>query len=547
MSASESATNIGERDIRSVGLSRTDPIRRVAWREAAVVFILALAVRVALAIPQTQPGYMDAYYYTVGAQQLATGRGFTEPFIWNYLDDPQGVPRPSHQYWMPLPSILAGLSMRVFGANFRAAQVPFILLSALLPMMAYTIGWRAFANRRHAWAAALFTLFSGFFLPVWSLPETFAPFAVFGALSLWTAGRGGRWSLVAGGCAGLAHLTRADGVLLLVPALLLTRPDSFDKPFRSTDRGTPSRYILSALWVILGYAVVMSPWLLHNLTTTGRLLSIAGTKTLFLTNYDDLYSFGKTLDLPTYLSWGAGNILRSKLDGLWANLLTLVVVDGLVFLAPFAVIGLWRLRRDPLYQAAMIYGVALYLAMSLAFTFPGMRGGMFHSGAALLPFIFVAAMVGLDAVVDWVAARRATWDAATARRIFTWGLVALAVLVSGAIYAMRARNWNQADAVYATIGKWLDGQPKVVVIVNDPPGYVYHTSQPAIAIPNGDVDTLLAAARRYGATWVVLDPNRPVGLAGLYDQPSSDARLTLAQTFESGNKPVYLFHVRGGD
>jgi len=36
-------------------------------------------------------------------------------------------------------------------------------------------------------------------------------------------------------------------------------------------------------------------------------------------------------------------------------------------------------------------------------------------------------------------------------------------------------------------------------------------------------------------------------LAGLYDQPSSDSRLILAQTFESGSRPVYLFRVRGGD
>ncbi len=82
---------------------------RALWRDMALVFVLALVARIAFALPQQQPGYMDAYYYTVGAQQLAAGRGFTEPFIWNYLDDPSGLPRPSHQYWMPLPSILAAL------------------------------------------------------------------------------------------------------------------------------------------------------------------------------------------------------------------------------------------------------------------------------------------------------------------------------------------------------------------------------------------------------------------------------------------------------
>src|SRR3989304_1472536 len=158
-------------------------------RDLLVVLFIALGVRIALAWPQAQPGYMDAYYYTVGAQQLASGRGFTEPFIWNYLDDPYGLPRPSHQYWMPLPSILAAISMLIGGVNFRAAQLPFVLLSALLPVIAYGVAWQSSTRfaRRHAWAAALLAIFSGFFVPFWSLPETFAPFAVFGSLCLWAA------------------------------------------------------------------------------------------------------------------------------------------------------------------------------------------------------------------------------------------------------------------------------------------------------------------------------------------------------------------------
>jgi 4-amino-4-deoxy-L-arabinose transferase-like glycosyltransferase len=501
----------------------------------ALVFVLALAARVAFALPQAQPGYMDAYYYTADAQQLATGHGFVEPFIWNYLDDPQGLPQLSHQYWMPLPSILAALSMRVLGVNFRAAQVPFVLLAALLPVIAYAIAWQACAKRRPAWAAALFAVFSGFFVSFWSVPETFAPFAVFGSLSVWAAGRGGRWGFVAGLCAGLAHLTRADGVLLLLPALLLL----------GMNHDTITRRALNGLWVVVGYALVMSPWLIHNWAATGRLLSTAGSQTLFLTNYDDLYNFGKTLDLRTYLAWGAGNILRSKLDGLWANLLTLVAVDGLIFLSPFAVVGFWQRRRDRTFLAAIIYGGALYLAMSLAFTFPGVRGGLFHSSAALLPFIFASAMVGLDATIDWVSARRAAWNAALARRVFTWGLVVYAILLSGSIYWTRVRGWNQADGVYDAIGARLRSQPSAIVMVNNPPGYFYHTGQRAIVVPNGDVDTLMAAARQYGATWVVLDANRPAALTGLYEQPRSDPRLELLETFEADtDKPVYLLQVK---
>jgi hypothetical protein len=403
-----------------------------------------------------------------------------------------------------------------------------------LAVIAYGVAWQMAACRRHAWAAAMLVVFSGFYMAYWSVPETFAPFAVFGSLSLWASSRAqaGRWGFFAGACAGLAHLTRADGALLLLPVLFIR----------------PNHSWRGVMWVVLGYAVVMSPWLIHNWMTTGRLLSIAGAKTLFLTNYDDLYSFGKTLDWSTYWSWGVGNILRSKLDALWANLQTLVAVVGMILLAPFAVIGFWRQRRDPLYQAAIIYGAALYLVMSLAFTFPGARGGMFHSGAALLPFVFSAAMVGLDAVVGWAAARLPAWNVTKARRGFTWELVGLLSVVSLVLYGLRVRGWNQADAVYASIGARLSGQSSAVVMANNPPAYVYQTGQPAIAIPNGDVDTLLAAARRYGAQWVVLEVNHPAALSALYDQPRSDPRLILIETFPvQGGSPALLFKLKDAE
>jgi hypothetical protein len=61
------------------------------------------------------PGYMDAEYYTLSAIQMAEGKGMTQPIIWNYLDDPSGIPHPSHTYWMPAPSILALSGMLVTG------------------------------------------------------------------------------------------------------------------------------------------------------------------------------------------------------------------------------------------------------------------------------------------------------------------------------------------------------------------------------------------------------------------------------------------------
>jgi hypothetical protein len=73
------------------------------------LWALGLALVLLAAAFQSVPGYMDAEYYYAGGLRLAEGSGFSEPFLWNYLNDPVGLPTPSHTYWMPLASILAAL------------------------------------------------------------------------------------------------------------------------------------------------------------------------------------------------------------------------------------------------------------------------------------------------------------------------------------------------------------------------------------------------------------------------------------------------------
>ena len=190
------------------------------------IFAFTLLVRLIAAIPIQRPGYMDAYYYYDGAEALYRGLGFNEEFIWNYLDDPPGIPHPSHLYWPPLSSILAYLSFLVFGPSYRAAQLPFILFSAPLPLVTYYISCQTSPSRRHAIAAALFTAFSGYYTIYWASPDSFAPFAMTASLSLVAMAKGLRgdslwWFALSGALAGLSHLTRADGVLLLAVLLIV--------------------------------------------------------------------------------------------------------------------------------------------------------------------------------------------------------------------------------------------------------------------------------------------------------------------------------------
>ena len=125
-----------------------------------LLFALSLSLRLVAAVFIPHPGYMDAAYSYDIALNLTRGAGLSEPFLWNYLDDPAGLPHPSHLYWMPLPTILAWLGMITFGHTYRAAQVLFVVLSALLPLVSYWVALQITHRRFYGWLAGLLTIFT---------------------------------------------------------------------------------------------------------------------------------------------------------------------------------------------------------------------------------------------------------------------------------------------------------------------------------------------------------------------------------------------------
>jgi hypothetical protein len=61
---------------------------------------------------------------------------------------------------------------------------------------------------------------------------------------------------------------------------------------------------------------------------------------------------------------------------------------------------------------------------------------------------------------------------------------------------------------------------EAVVMVANPPGFYLASGNPAIAIPNGNLDTLLEVTHKYQAEYVILERGSvPSGLISVYDQP----------------------------
>jgi hypothetical protein len=106
--------------------------------------------------------------------------------------------------------------------------------------------------------------------------------------------------------------------------------------------------------------------------------------------------------------------------------------------------------------------------------------------------------------------------------------------------------WRDADAVYGRIGAWMDANgvsTETIVMVNNPPGFYYHTGMSSVVVPNGDVETLLVVADRYKVVYVVLDRNRPSGLAELYAGNERHPRLRPVTAWEEEIGRVVLYAV----
>ncbi len=307
---------------------------------------------------------------TAEALRLAQGQGFTEPYLWNYLDDPAGIPHPSNTYWMPMASLIAAAGMLVSGQlNFNGARLFFILLAGLIaPLTAY-FALRFSKKVAFAVLAGVLAIFPGYYLAFITDTETFTLYFVLGfavhagglcglALAVrqichrqaiivgdhcrWNAFIQGGWHPVAGGCPGAGGL---GGV----------RP--VKQAGRALQRaGAGCWQAGRSLSLLVGYVLVMGSWYARNISLYGSLFSPGGARTLWLTNYNQTFSYPASQ--LTWQGWAAmsvGSHIKIWWDALVWNLKNALAVQGGVFLFLLILPGLWTLwvRKEKMVRFAM--------------------------------------------------------------------------------------------------------------------------------------------------------------------------------------------------
>lgn len=511
-------------------------------RDYLLLFFAGLAFTCAIAWFQHAPGYMDADYYFAGGLRLVQGHGFTEIALWNYLDNPLSLPHPSHGYWFPLASLLSAAGMLLTGSqSFFAGRLGFILVAALIPPASAALAFSFTQKRELALASGLLAVFCGYHAPFLSTTDNFGIFMLLGALFFLLFARPGlRAAFLLGLVAGLMNLARSDGILWLAVGW-----GGIFLRWRDQKSSFLADFLYPLLFFSAGYALIMAPWMLRNLSIWGTPLTPAGNRVLWMTRYDETFAWPPDrISRANWLASGLAAALNARLEALKLNLINSIAAQGAVLLAVLAPLGLWVTRAQLRSRLAALTWLALFGVLTFIFPFAGARGSFFHSAAALQPVWWMAAPVAVEHLVS-LARQRGRFTPA-APRIFRFALVAfMGMLTIVLVYiAVIEKDWNQFQRTYLRAEQILvqnGARPEDVVIVANAPGYYVTNGRAAIIVPDENLDRTRALARQFGARFIILektyytDPLIPV-----YKNPESQPGLTYLGEFDE----VRLFAIQ---
>ncbi|MGB8213823.1 MAG: hypothetical protein WCE68_09730 [Anaerolineales bacterium] len=503
-----------------------EPLTFLRQRDYLILFIVGLMVALVIVSIQPVPGYMDADYYYAGGMQLASGHGFTDPFLWNYLDHPLGLPHPSNSYWYPLASIVAAGGMVLTGKiNFLSARIGFVLMAALAPLIIAALAYRVTRKRSLALLAGFLAIFSGYYLPFIVTTDNYSLYMLVGALFFSMLDRSTfPKSIFLGLLAGALNLARGDGILWLPLAFLAVTVLSWRQSSAGSLRTRILHSVSNGFLVILGYLLVMGAWFVRNLIVFRALMPPGTGYVLWMTDYNQTFSF--TPEMYTFQSWLASGLqeaLKVRISAVWQNLGTAFFAEGMIFLCPLIIAGVWKSRHLLWVQLGVVGWLAMLLAESLLFPFASVRGGFFHAGTAFQPVWFALAPLGLEAL--FAPLTRNNKKFRKIDKLFPVLLLVIMIPFSAMLVKIRVLDsgWNEGEYLYQKANQFLVGQgarPDAIVMVRNPPAYFIMTGRQAIVVPDGDVQMLLAASRKYKASYVILEQIGTTSpLIDLYEHP----------------------------
>lgn len=467
----------------------------------AAITILALAPRLAFWWISRHPGLWDPTEYYNLAVSLHAGRGFTLDYIWTFANHPAAVTHPL-DHWLPLPGVVTAGSFALFGVSVRAALLPFVLLGVLQSLLVYAFAGRTGASRTAQVFAALASAWMPWLFLSSLHTDTTTLFGVLGfgcmAAVYLGATENGRWLWLAGLLAGLAMLTRNDGVMLIAAGGLGGGWLIWRKRARIPWGHLAGAAILAGL--------VLLPWMIRNQSELGEPWPGSTANTMFVTSHEDFYAYSKDISLQTYLYQGIPRILGKIAFELAASVKLMITLVELIF--PVAILGgllealLVRLRPQmpaapdlSPYIPALVFILLTFASYGILFPYLSQGGSFKKAYLAMVPFLLI---IGAQTAERYIRPRGAYLGVI---------VITLALLLANAVELTRADfkvNNTQLD-VFKDVKIELDrlqaGEDReIIVMTRDPWSLNRVTGYRAVMVPNEPLNVILEVADRYGVT-----------------------------------------------
>jgi len=515
-----------------------------------LLYLLALAVRIALFVLYPDPAYPDSYYYVDVARALAAGHGLHLDFVWIFAEVGNRIPAnptlpiPGNAHWLPLASFLQAPFITVLGPTPVASAIPTLVIGSITAPLTWFIARDAGSSRAIGIGAGILAAIPAAGAVFMAQPENFAILQPLVAATIWLTVRGLKGEpkayVGAGFLVGLASLARNDGFILgLAVGLVFV----WDRVRAWRSHGAVAARL--PLWAALGcfglYLLVMAPWLVRQLLTFGSISpTTSGGAALWIRTYQEWNSITADPSLAKFLAQGPGAIIASRVGGLISAIGNFAVIICSVVLVPFLLIGAWLRRRSVDFGPWFLYAILVFAGATFLYPLHVPGGAFIHSAVGLEAHAYILSLEGVAGLVAWIARRRPAWDPRVAAPLFIGGAVAF-VVATAPLYAVAlAKGWNDSRAPRAALAAAMDdlgvaSDDRLLVI--DSAGFKYFTGRPAIVTPDDPIETVEQVARAYETRWLVLERD--------------DIVRSLAPVLAGGPRPTWIgvpvFVVRAPD
>lgn len=495
--------------------------RREAVVSAAAIFVLAVAVRAvaAAAVPFAVPE--DTAYYWGIARNAVEGRGLVSDALWSYYLPPLTLPRPAFEIWLPLPTFLSFPFLAALGTSFRSAQVAGVLVSAIVPLLAWRLAADLATERQlnPARARAL-AIGSGVVAALYgplvlygALPDSTAPFTVtvVGACILMERvardPRGARLAdprlLGIGVLLGLAALTRNEAIWYALAWAAV----AWVAARAAAGEGARIRAYVRLLAAPATLAMaIFAPWAVRQWAAFGTPLPGQALSNAFFRTGNDVFAWADRPTMGAWLAQGPGKLIADRVDAFLHNVLDVLVVPALP-VGPIGIVALPWVLRSVVTRPLLIGAILTFLATTLVFPVATLWGTFLHAGGPVHVLLVVSAMAGLDMLVAWVAARR-RWGrgsallAPAAVILFAIPMLFLTITGIGVVSTEAERRYGALLDTSAAAGVPLEENAPVIA---DFPIWLAETARvPALALPQESAADVLDLARTFGAKLLVV-------------------------------------------